>query len=160
MSRGWDDFGPVCPACGRYDWPKRRVHPSRCPDGEHRRKTCGCGHCEVRLDCGGRCGAGQGQRAAGGPQRRSQGWWRARAPERDLDPHAVTLRAGPIHRRDVERYKADPGSRATGGDPVCVVRRRDGSLFAREGAHRITAAREAGRRIRARLIGERTEQGR
>lgn len=51
---GSDDFGPVCPACGRYDWPEAGVEALRCRTGVHRLKRCtGCDHLEVRFDCEG-----------------------------------------------------------------------------------------------------------
>lgn len=90
---------------------------------------------------------------------RSQSWWNRNASARTVDPNTVNLRSGRINRRDVERYKRNPNARATGGDKIYVVRRNDGSLFAREGAHRITAARETGRRIRVHIVDERTERG-
>lgn len=91
---------------------------------------------------------------------RSQSWWNSNASAKTVDPAKVKLRGGTINRRDVERYKANPNARATGGDKVYVVRRADGSLFAREGAHRVTAAREAGRKIRVHVVDERKERGR
>ncbi|MBN9758883.1 hypothetical protein Ae406Ps2_3019c [Pseudonocardia sp. Ae406_Ps2] len=75
-----------------------------------------------------------------------------------MDPWSLRLRGGVIHRRDVERYKRDPRARATGGDPVCVVRLCGGGSFVREGAHRVTAARETGRRIRVLWVHEADEQ--
>lgn len=51
---GSDDFGPVCPWCGRYDWPTMAVVPTPCRTGVHRAKRCaGCDHFEVRYDCEG-----------------------------------------------------------------------------------------------------------
>ena len=90
---------------------------------------------------------------------RSQSWWNANASARTVNPRKIKIRGGTINRRDVERYKADPNARATGGDKVYVVRRADGTLFAREGAHRITAARETGRKIRVHVVDERKERG-
>lgn len=97
---------------------------------------------------------------SGGSQRRDQSWWNRNSRSETVNPNRVQVRGGTINRRDVERYKRNPNARATGGDKVYVVRRRDGSLFAREGAHRITAAREAGRKVRIRVVDERDEQGR
>ena len=91
---------------------------------------------------------------------RTQAWWNRNASPRTVDPNRIGLRGGRINRRDVERYKANPNARATGGDKVYVVRRADGSLFAREGAHRVTAAKEAGRKIRVHVVDERRERGR
>jgi hypothetical protein len=89
---------------------------------------------------------------------RTQSWWNRTARAETVNPNRIKLRSGTINRRDVERYKRNPNARATGGDKVYVVRRADGTLFAREGAHRITAARETGRRIRIHVVDERRER--
>lgn len=77
-----------------------------------------------------------------------------------LNPNRIRLRAGAIHRSHVDRYKRNPDAGWLLGTPVCVVRLDDGSLFAREGAHRITAARETGRKVACLVVDERAEQGR
>lgn len=91
---------------------------------------------------------------------RSQGWWNRNGRSETVNPRKVEIRPGRVNRRDVERYKADPNARATGGDKVYVVRDSRGRLHAREGAHRITAARETGRRIRVHVVDEDRERGR
>ena len=96
----------------------------------------------------------------GGAKRRTDGWWRRHSRSASMNPHRVRLRSGTIHRRDVERFKANPSARSSDGGPVCVVQLRDGSWFAREGAHRVTAAREAGRLVSVKWVHEREEQGR
>lgn len=46
-----DEFGQVCPGCGRYDWAEQPVRSTACRPGVHRSKVCRCGHQEVRFDC-------------------------------------------------------------------------------------------------------------
>lgn len=94
----------------------------------------------------------------GGPERQTARWWKRNGRRASMSPHRITIRSGPINRRDVDRYRRNPNARATGGDPVCVVKLTGGGYFAREGAHRITAAREEGRRIAVRWVHEDEEQ--
>lgn len=46
-----DEFGPVCPVCGRYDWPAQPVNIVSCRSGAHRVKGCRCGFVDTRFDC-------------------------------------------------------------------------------------------------------------
>lgn len=47
-----DEFGPVCPSCGRYDWTDQKTMDVPCRSGTHRARRCeGCEHFEVRYYC-------------------------------------------------------------------------------------------------------------
>ena len=94
----------------------------------------------------------------GGPERQTARWWKRHGRRANLSPSRIGIRGGTINRSDVERYLRNPKARATGGDPVCVVKLTGGGYFAREGAHRITAAREAGRRVAVLWVHEDEEQ--
>lgn len=98
----------------------------------------------------------------GGPRRRSLSWWKSHGRRASMNPNRIRVMGGRLSRRDIERYKANPKAGSDGGTPVCVVKLDGffGGYFAREGRHRILAARATGRRVSVMWVHEREEQGR
>lgn len=69
------------------------------------------------------------------------------------------IRTAGIHSESaVQKYMRNPNP-LFAATPVCVVKLSGGGYFAREGAHRIEAARRTHRRVRVLWVHEREEQG-
>lgn len=88
---------------------------------------------------------------------RTASWWRRNASSRSLNPRSISTH-GVKDERAVQYYMRHPHA---GDTPICVV--RTGGLFggywAREGAHRIEAARRTGRRVRCLVVDLDKERG-
>jgi hypothetical protein len=51
-----DGFGPVCPVCGRYDWPEQPTVGVPCDCGGHSSRSCPCGFTVEIPEPGPECG--------------------------------------------------------------------------------------------------------
>lgn len=92
-------------------------------------------------------------RRIGGDWRDSDSHWET------VDPGRIST-AGVKDPEAVKHYQRDPHRRfdsGSGDGPVCVVRNSHG-MWARDGAHRIEAARREGRPVQVRVIDQGAER--
>jgi hypothetical protein len=89
---------------------------------------------------------------------KSVSWWR-KQPTATVDPREVRMASTPVNRDAVDYYRRNPNGKFRGwdhdGDP-CVVIGRNGVAELRNGKHRALAAIAEGRRLKVRVVDERS----